>query len=140
MRKKIYKIVVFTLLVINMMILPTSAANYNDFGIAPCYNHTQSAILSIGFDDNFTVYCSLSVLPYPTGTGTSGIMRLHDSTGAIIAEWPVSDYVEPIDVEFTYPGTYGETYILTYQGYVYGNNMTAPDWIDISITDSCVYN
>lgn len=138
MRRTISKTLMVFVLVMNMMIIPVHAAGNDDYGVTPCFNHTQSIALTINFDRNNTVYCALSALLLSTGTGTSGIMTLFDSTGAILQQWPVSDYDSPIAVEFTYPGTYGERYTLTYTGYVYGNNMTMPDWVELSITDSCV--
>ena len=121
-----------------MMQIPVYAANVNDSIVQPCYNHTQNALLVISFDKNNVVYCSLSVDLYSTGTGTSGVMKLYDSNGAILKQWPISDYESPIISEFTYQGTYGERYTLTYSGYVYGTGMIAPDRIELSITDTCV--
>lgn len=138
MRRNISKTLMTFMLIMSMMIIPVHAAENNDYGIAPCFNHTESIALTINFDKNNTVYCALSAMLFPTGTGTSGIMTLFDSTGAILKQWPVSDYDEPIAVEHTYPGTYGERYTVTYTGYIYGNNMTTPDWVEMSITDTCV--
>lgn len=132
------KMLVTIILVMSMMIIPVSAADNSGNEIAPCFNHTESIVLTIGFDKNNVVYCGLAVDLFSTGTGTSGIMTLYDSNGAILQRWPISDYEEPIGVEFTYPGTYGERYTLTYAGYVYGTGMIAPDWVDMSVTDTCV--
>lgn len=138
MGRKISKTLMTVILVLSMMSVPVQAAGNYDDQVAPCFNHTDSIILTISFDKNNTVYCGLSVILYPTGTGTSGIMTLFDSNGAILRQWPISDYDEPIGVEYTYPGTYGERYTLTYSGYVYCNNMTTPDWVEMAITDTCV--
>ncbi len=141
MKKSIMKMFMAIVLAVNIMILPVCAADSAGSSIQPYYAHTQSATLSIGFDMDNVIYCSLVVVPYSTGTGTSGLMKLYDSSGALLATWSISDYESPIAAEHTYQGKYGERYTVTYGGYVYGNNMTAPDRIDLSITDSCVdYN
>ncbi len=137
MRKGILKTIMACLLAMLMMIVPVFAADAGDVGIQPCYTHTESAALTLVFDKNNVVYCGLSVLTYSTGTGTSGLMKLFNSSGTLLKTWSISDYEEPIGVEHTYQGTYGMTYTLTYGGIVYGNNMSAPDRIDLSITGTC---
>lgn len=138
MKKVFSKTIIALILAVNMMVIPVYAASGSEFEVQPRYNHTQSISLLISFDKNNTVYCGLVANLYSTGTGTSGIMTLFDSNGAILQQWPISDYDEPIMVEYTYPGTYGERYTLTYTGYVYCNNMTTPDWVELVTTDSCV--
>lgn len=138
MKRNFLKVVTVVVLVLSIMIVPVCAADANDSSIQPYYTHTQLIRLSIGFDTNNVVYCSLIANLYSTGTGTSGLMKLFDSSATLLQTWSVSDYEEPIGVEHTYQGTYGETYTLTYGGYVYGNNMTVPDRIDLSVSDRCV--
>lgn len=134
---RILKTIIAVILVMTITIVPVYAADTGDFGIQPYYTHTESVALTIGFDKNNVVYCGLSVFTYSTGTGTSGLMKLFDSTGTCLEIWSVSDYVEPIMAENTYQGEYGEKYTVTYGGYVYSNNMTAPDRIDLSASGTC---
>ncbi len=119
--------------------LPVNAADgtntYNS--ISPYFNNISSAHLSIGFDENNIVYCSIGVIPYSNCTGISGIMKLFDSNGTCLAVWSVSDYERPIGVEFSHQGVYGETYTATFEGYAYSNNGTAPDRLEITVTDTC---
>jgi len=138
MCKKFTKTLVTVILMLSMMIVPVSAAVIDGNEVQPCYTHTESIFLTINFDKNNVVYCGLFVNLLSTGTGTSGIMTLYDSNGAILQQWPISDYEQPISADFTYSGTYGERYTLTYSGYVYGTGMVVPDRIDMSITDTCV--
>ena len=138
MKRNLLKVITVVVLVLSIMIVPVCAADANDSGIQPYYTHTQVISLTIGFDKNNVVYCGLAANLYSTGTGTSGLMKLFDSSATLLKTWAVSDYEEPIGVENTYQGTYGETYTVTYGGYVYGNNMTAPDRIDLSVSDRCV--
>ena len=137
-KKQILRLIISLTLCMSMMLVPVSAANINDNAVQPCYTHTESIILSISFDKNNVVYCGLSVNLYSSGTGTSGIMTLYDSNGAVLQRWPVSDYESPIAVEHTYQGEYGERYTVTYSGYVYGTGMVMPDQVELSITDTCV--
>lgn len=138
MKRGFVKTVVAIILAMCMMQVPLYAANVDNSIVQPCYNHTQNALLMISFDKNNVVYCALAVDLYSTGTGTSGIMTLYDSNGAVLQRWPISDYESPIAVEHTYQGEYGERYTVTYSGYVYGTGMIAPDWVELSITDTCV--
>lgn len=105
--------------------------------ISPRFNNIINATLSIGFDMDNVVYCSIDVNPYSHGSGISGLMKLFDSNGTCLAVWSVSDYERPIGAEFSYQGEYGETYTATFAGYAYSNNQTAPDRLELSITDTC---
>ncbi len=137
MKNGILKTILACLLAMSMMIVPVFAADASNIGIQPCYAHTHDIVLTMGFDKNNVVYCGLAVDLYSTGTGTSGLMKLFNSSGTLLKTWSISDYEEPIGVEHTYQGTYGTTYTVTYGGYVYGNNMTAPDRVDLSVTGTC---
>jgi len=138
MIRKVIKTIMAITLALSMFVVPVCASDAEGYIVQPRYDHTESATLSIGFDKNNVIYCSLTVETYSTGRGTSGIMTLYDSNGAILQQWPISDYEQPISADFTYQGTYGERYTLTYSGYVYGTGLVMPDQIELSITDTCV--
>ncbi len=128
------------LLAFQVMILPVCAADNNISvcsSATPWFNNVINASLSIGFDMDNVVYCSIGVNPYPHGSGISGIMKLYDSSNTCLAVWSVSDYEGLFFQEFSYQGVYGETYTATFEGYAYSNNGTAPDRLEISVTDTC---
>lgn len=128
---KKYKMVLAVLLAVVMMMTPVCAAT-------PRYLHTSSVDLTIGFDTSNVVYCDLTVTPYDSASGVSGLMKLYDSDGSLLKAWPVSDYEEPFAVEYTYQGKYRETYTLCFSGYVYGYGTgVVPDEIEISVTGKC---
>ena len=128
------KIMVALMLTMGMMTMSVCASE----PISPYFNNVARVALSIDFDMNNVVYCSLAVAPYSHGSGVSGLMRLYDSNNNELAIWPVSDYERPIVAEFTYQGVYGETYTAVFTGYAYSNNGTAADRLELEITDRCV--
>ena len=105
--------------------------------VSPRFNNVINATLSIGFNDDNVVFCSISVNQSSNGTGVSGIMKLFDSDGTCLAVWSVSDYERPIGAEFSHQGVYGETYTATFEGYAYSNNGTPPDRLELSTTNTC---
>lgn len=129
------KILTAMLMAMIMMVIPVCA---EDMVVKPKFNNISSAALQVGFDKDYTVYCTLTLSPYPHCSGVSGIMKLWDSHGNCLDVWSVSDYERPFMVENTYPGVYGETYTVTFGGHVYSNNGTAADRLDMSVTDTCV--
>ena len=133
--KNFKKSILATLLAMLVLCMPVCAAG--ELEIQPYFNNVSSAQLTIGFDMNNVVYCNLSLTPYAHGSGVSGMMKLFDSTGSCIALWAVSDYDSPFIVEHTYQGEYGETYTVTFEGYAYSNNQTAPDRLELSVTATC---
>lgn len=135
MKKIIFKTILPVFMTLFMVSMPVNAAN--GMTIQPYYNNVSSAQLIIGFDMNNVVYCTLSLTEYPHGSGVSGIMKLFNSNGTCIAAWSVSDYDSPYAVEHTYQGVYGETYTVTFEGYAYSNNQTAPDRLELSVTARC---
>ena len=137
MRSKLLKTIISLFMIMSMMVVPVSAARGDDMVIQPYYSNVSSAQISIAFDTNNVVYCNLSLTPYSHGSGVSGIMKLFDSTGSCIAIWSISDYERPLVVEHTYQGVYGETYTVTFEGYAYSNNQTAPDRLELSVTARC---
>lgn len=138
MRIRKMKTVVAVLLAMVMSVLPVCAADsVSSYAVDPRFSHAASVELVIGFDTNNVVHGTLLVTPYNTASGVSGTMKLYDANGTVLALWPVSDYSEPFAVENTYQGKYGATYTLYFKGYVYANNSTAPDSIEIQVTDTC---
>lgn len=136
MRMKKIKTIVAMVLAMIMMTMPVCAEGMVQNGNAR-FSNIHSAELSIAFDTNNVIYCTLSVEPFSHGSGVSGLMKLFDSDGNCIEIWSVSDYVKPIMAEFTYQGEYGETYTLTFAGYAYSNNGTAADRLELSTTGTC---
>ena len=136
MKMKIHKTVLAVFMTLCMACTPVCA--FNGITIQPYYNNVSSARLMIGFDMNNVVYCTLNLTPYTHGSGVSGMMKLFNSNGNCIAAWAVSDYNSPFIVENTYQGVYGETYTVTFEGYAYSNNQTAPDRLELSVTDTCI--
>lgn len=136
MKKSIMKTIVAVFMVMSLASMPVCAAD--SATIQPYFSNISSAQLTIGFDTNNVVYCCLSLTPYSHGSGVSGVMKLYDSSNTCLAVWPVSDYERPFGVENTYQGVYGETYTATFEGYAYSNNQTAPDRLELSVTDTCV--
>ncbi len=132
-----YKVTIAIMLAFVMMTMPVCAADGGNEGIAPCFNNVSTAVLGIDFDMSNVVYCSLNVSTYAHGSGVSGIMKLFDSSGNCLAVWPVSDYEQPIACEFTYQGSYGATYTVTFEGHAYSNNGTPSDWLELSISGTC---
>lgn len=129
MKKKILKVLAVVLVMV-MFTIPVSAAT-------PRFNNISNASLLIGFDSSYTVYIGLSVVTYSHGSGVSGLVKLFDSDGTCLQIWSVSDYVQPIGAEFTYPGIKGETYTATFAGYAYSNNNTAADRLELECTATC---
>lgn len=138
MKKRFFKTLIATILTLIITILPVSASgNISYSGISPRYNNIDSATLTISFDTNNVVYCSIDIDPYSHGSGISGLMKLFDSEGTCLEIWSVSDYQKPIFAEFSYQGVYGETYTATFAGYAYSNNQTAADRLELSVTGTC---
>lgn len=133
MNKKI-KTMLAVALAVMMMSMTVCAEEAN---VNARFNNVSLASLTINFDKNNTVYCTLNVSGYAHLTGVSGLMKLFDSSGNRVAIWAVSDYDLPVLVENTYQGKYGETYTVTFGGYAYSNNQTAADRLDLSITGTC---
>ena len=96
--KKVYmKAIIAVLLAMVMVTMPVCAADDIGLGgIQPYYNNIASAQLTIGFDTNNVVYCTLIFDPYSHGSGVSGLMKLYDSSDTCLAIWSVSDYERPI--------------------------------------------
>lgn len=141
---KVTKILIKTfltaLLALTLSVTPLCAADttvFSDYSISPRYNNVDDARVYISFDSDNMVTCSLSIAPYSHCSGISGLMKLFDSTGTCVSAWSVSDYERPIGAEFTYQGTRGETYTVTFGGYAYSSNQTAPDRLDLSDTGTC---
>ena len=134
--KKFHKVVVSVLLAMNLMIMPVFASEGISRYVEARYNNIFSAELSLGFDTKSVAYCCISLTPYVNCTGLEGYMRLLDSEGNHIASWNLSDYTEPYMVEKTHQVEYGKTYILTFQGYAYGEG-TLFDDIVLSTTATC---
>ncbi len=139
-RRYVKKAILAVVLGMIITVTPVFAAEQSGaaYDVQPRYNNIGSIALTIGFDTNNVVYCCITVDPYSHGTGVSGIMKLFNSKGTCLAVWSVSDYEEPIGVEHTYQGVYGETYTCTFAGYAYSNNQSPPDELNISVTDTCV--
>lgn len=135
MRNRRVKTIVAMLLAMIMMTIPVCAKGAVS---SPMYGNIAAVRLTISFDKNNTVYCGLVVTPYPHCSGISGMMKLYDGNNNCLAVWPVSDYERPFADENTYPGTYGETYVVTFTGYAYSNNGTTADRLDMSIEGKCV--
>lgn len=131
------KKIVAVVLAVMMSVLPVCAADMSSRAVDPRFQHIASAELFIGFDSNNVVHGSLLVTPYSTASGVSGTMKLYDANGTVLKIWPVSDYSSPFAVENTYQGQYGATYTLYFKGYVYANNGTAADSIELQVTDTC---
>ena len=139
MKRNFWRTVIAVLLAMSLSSMPICAAeSVATYGLQPRFNNISSAQLTIGFDTNNVVYCTLFVDPYNHGSGVSGLMKLFDSSGTCLEIWSVSDYDSPFIAENTYQGVYGETYTLTFAGYAYSNNQTAPDRLDMSVTDTCI--
>lgn len=134
------KAILAILIAMSMTVMPIFAAGreITTYSVQPRFNNIGSAALTIGFDMNNVVYCNIIVDTFAHGSGISGIMKLFDSKGTCLAVWSVSDYEEPIGVEHTYQGEYGETYTCTFFGYAYSNNQTPPDELDMSVSGTCV--
>lgn len=127
------KIIVALVLAMGMMTMSVCAAE----PISPRFSNVASVSLSIDFDMNNVVYCTLAVAPYSHGSGVSGLMKLYDSDGNCLKIWSVSDYERPIVAEFTYQGVYGEEYTAVFTGYAYSNNGTAADRLELEISAVC---
>ncbi len=137
-RKMKYKTIIAVLLAVVMSVLPVCAADSTGTRlIEPRFNHTATAELTITFTTDNVVHGTLLIGPYNTAAGVSGMMKLFDANGNVLDLWSVSDYTEPFAVENTYQGQYGATYTLYFKGYVYSNNSTAPDSIELQVTGTC---
>lgn len=130
-----FRTAVAVILAMIMMAMPVCAEGENTPSLY--FNNTSSAIISIDFDMNNVVYCGLLVTLYSHGSGVSGMMKLYDSAGTCLDMWYISDYVEPIGCENTYQGKYGETYTVTFEGYVYGKKNLPADRLELSVTGTC---
>lgn len=139
-RRYVEKTILAVVLGMIITITPIFAAEHSGaaYDVQPRYNNIGSIALTMGFDTNNVVYCCITVDPYSHGTGVSGIMKLFNSKGTCLAVWSVSDYEEPIGVEHTYQGVYGESYTCTFAGYAYSNNQSPPDELNISVSGTCV--
>ena len=129
--------VALVLMIASMPVCATGNMVSTYSSVSPRFNNISAAFVTMGFRMNNMVYCSIDVEPYTNCTGISGIMKLFDSNGNCLDVWSVSDYERPIFQEFSYQGVYGETYTATFEGYAYSNNGTAPDRLELSITDTC---
>lgn len=137
LQKRICRIILTIMLVINAVFLPVSAANDVAMtSIEPRFNNIFSATLTIGFDANNIAYLGISVSPYSHCTGFDGIMRLYDANGNQLKSWSISDFSEPYSSEKTWQCEEGKTYTVTFQGYAYGTNSMYDD-INLSVTDTC---
>ena len=128
-----FKTIVAVVLAMVMMTMPVCAEE----AITPYFNNINNVSLTIAFDVDNVAHCILSVSTLSHGSGVSGLMKLFDSDGTCLEIWSVSDYEQPIIEENTYQCTYGETYTVTFEGYAYSNNNTAPDRLEISSTATC---
>ena len=140
MKNKILRLFITLTLIFTTAILPVCATDNmvsTYANVSPRFNNISTAYLSLGFDENNVVYCSISVIPYSNCTGISGIMKLFDSNGTCLNVWSVSDYERPIGAEFTHQGTYKGVYTISFEGYAYSNDGTAPDRLEMSLTDTC---
>ena len=135
--ENIMKLIKAQLAIILTLVMMSFTICAADNSISPRFNNVINATLSVGFNADNVVFCSISVNQSSNGTGVSGIMKLFDSNGTCLAVWSVSDYERPIFQEFSHQGVYGETYTATFEGYAYGINGTQPDRLELSITDTC---
>jgi hypothetical protein len=137
-KSKFITIIITVMPILITTIMPVGAA-YNDnmMYATPRYSVVNNVTLGIGFDTNNVAYVTLTADMFSNGSGISGIAKLFNSEGTCIAAWSVSDYVEPIGVEFTHQCEYGKTYTATFEGYGYSNNGTAPDRLELSVTGTC---
>lgn len=136
MKKRMYKSIIAILLAMNISILPVCASTNLIRRAEARYNNIFSAELTLGFDMNNVAYCCISISPYLYCTGLEGHMRLLDANGNWIQSWNITDYSEPYQVEKTWQVEYGKTYILTFQGYAFGEG-TMFDDIVLSVTATC---
>lgn len=136
MKKKIVVALLFVMILFNVCSMSVKAEDIVTCA-EPRWNNVATASLSIGFDSNNMGYFSISLNPYPSCTGLSGMMRLLDENGNLLASWAVFDDVEPYGVERTYQCQKGRTYTVTFQGYAYGDGTTMFDDIVLSVSDTC---
>ena len=137
MRKKLYKILLAFVVVMNIMVVPISASNDIVRSAQARYNNIFAAELTLAFDKNNIAYCNISLMPYSNCTGLEGYMRLLDSNGRHVASWNLYDYTDPYMIEKTAQVQYGQTYTLTFQGYAYGTGQLFDD-IVLSVTATCI--
>ena len=135
--ENIMKLIKAQLAIILTLVMMSFTICAADNSISPRFNNVINATLSVGFNADNVVFCSISVNQSSNGTGVSGIMKLFDSNGTCLAVWSVSDYERPIFQEFSHQGVYGETYTATFEGYAYRKDGTPPDRLELSITDTC---
>ena len=138
MKRMKSKTIVAVLLAMVMSVLPVCASdNVSICAVEPRFNHAATVDLAISFDTNNVVHGTLLVVPYESAAGVSGMMKLYDANGTVLANWSVSDYDSPFAVENTYQGQYGATYTLYFKGYVYGTGYTPADSIELQVTGTC---
>ena len=130
------KLLIALLMAMMMMTIPVCAEGMAENGNAR-YNNISGADLALTFDSSRTAYITLTLDPYDFCSGVSGVMRLFDPDGTLIAAWPVSHYTRPIIVEFSHQCTSKGTYTATFGGHIYSNNGTNADRIDLSATGTC---
>ena len=130
------KLLIALLMAMMMMTIPVCAEGMAENGNAR-YNNINGAELVLTFDSSRTAYITLTLDPLDHCSGVSGVMRLFDPDGTLIAAWPVSHYTRPIIVEFTHQCTSKGSYTATFGGHIYSNNGTNADRIDLSDTTTC---
>lgn len=135
-QKRTLGIITAITLMFNSVIIPVKAEELVTCA-EPRWNNIAMAALTIGFDSNDIGYFTVSLNPYPSCTGLSGMMRVLDENGNLLASWAIYDDVEPYIVEKTYQCQEGRTYTLTFQGYAYGDGTTQFDDIVLSVSDTC---
>lgn len=135
--KRKIKTMLAVVMAMMMLVLPVCAGDFAVKSIEPYLGCVDSVALSMSFDTNNVVYCSLTATGLSNTSGISGVMQLHDSRGNVLKSWAVSDYEEPFSCEFTYQGRYWATYTLTFEGYAYSNNGTLPDRLELDVTGQC---
>lgn len=135
-RKKIIGIMLVALMVLYM---GTRTAHAEALSVCsePRWSNIAGATLTIGFDANNVGYFAITLSPYSSCTGLSGMMRLLDENGNSITSWAIYDDVSPYVVERSYQCEEGKTYTVTFQGYAYGNGSTQFDDINLSTSDTC---
>ncbi len=137
MKKRICKLFLIAVLIVNTMIMPIYAGQVKSVSMnlmSPRYNNISEVTLGLSFDSNNIAYCDIGVIPFQNCSGISGMMRLLDSNGNAVGSWAVTDYESPYSVTRTCQCQAGKEYTLTFQGYAYSNDGTIFDDIVIEVS------
>ncbi|MFI3237027.1 MAG: hypothetical protein R3Y47_03240 [Lachnospiraceae bacterium] len=118
--------------VMNQEVFEIEVIQENSEGTMSIWNNFLSINLNYGFDSSKKMYYSMSVSPYDHTSYFTGMLRLYDASGKVLAIESVRDTDAPYTTgDFTYQAVSGMNYQIGFTGYVYMTPGGHGEYVDV---------